>query len=106
VAEVNPNSPAVAMDDTDRLPQPLSARLLADFREAPDDTPLEPGENLPPSHGGNHRAAVTAHTGRYPLGSDDETAVPVVVLEWVDDRPRATVGDMRTLIRQAGEQRG
>jgi hypothetical protein len=92
---------------------------VADYRDAPDDTRLTPrdcGHRLRfigsavdcqrgPDHDGQHAISITAQAARSPLGWGDEIGVPLVI-EWDDDRPAATVGDMRALIREAGEQRG
>lgn len=99
---------------------------MADYRNAPnDDTRLVPGRcghrlrfigssvdcQRGPIHDGRHGIELTAHAARSPLGGGDEIEVPLI-LEWDDDRPGATVGDMRALIAAmntdiaGGEQRG
>jgi hypothetical protein len=91
---------------------------VADYRDAPDDTRLTPrdcGHRLRfigssvdcqrgPIHDGRHGIELTAHAARSPLGGGDEIEVPLI-LEWDDDRPGATVGDMRALIG-GGKERG
>lgn len=90
---------------------------MADYRNAPDDTRLVPrqcGHRLRfigssvdcqrgPDHDGRHGIHLTANAARSPLGTGDEVEVPIV-LEWDDNRPPATVGDMRALIATANTE--
>lgn len=86
---------------------------MADYRNAPDDTRLTPRDcghrarfigsgvdcDRGPDHDGRHGITITAHVARSPLGWGDEVPTPIVI-EWDDDRPAATVGDVRALIRE------
>lgn len=51
-----------------------------------------------PSHGGRHGATVGASLSRGLGTADDVTST--IGIEWDDDRPAATVGDVRRLIRE------